>query len=56
MKKIGKWIPVSSGRFPENNSVVQVTYVDPLDQQPYDAMLLLFTQKELGIKLSTTVI
>ena len=32
MKKIGKWIPVSSGRFPENNSVVQVTYVDPLDQ------------------------
>lgn len=31
MKKIGKWIPVSSGRFPENNTVVQVTYLDPLD-------------------------
>lgn len=31
MKKIGKWTPVSSGRFPENNTVVQVTYLDPLD-------------------------
>lgn len=47
MKKIGKWIPVSSGKFPENNTVVQVTYLDPLDLHTLRCNAFAFYEDEI---------